>query len=26
VSYRARRLGWREVSNWQELHDAAVNK
>lgn len=23
VSFPARRLGWREVANWQELHDAA---
>ncbi len=24
VRYRAGRMGWREVSNWQELHRAAV--
>ncbi|MFL6659239.1 MAG: pilus assembly protein, partial [Massilia sp.] len=23
VSFPAKRLGWREVANWQELHDAA---
>jgi type IV pilus assembly protein PilY1 len=23
VRFKARRLGWREVSNWQELHEAA---
>ena len=25
VSYRAGRMGWREVANWKELHEAAVN-
>ncbi len=23
LRFRARRLGWREVANWKELHDAA---
>ena len=26
VSFPAKRLGWREVANWQELHDAASKK
>jgi type IV pilus assembly protein PilY1 len=26
VSFRAGRLGWREVVNWQDLHDAATKK
>ena len=26
VSVPARRVSWREVANWQELHDAAKNK
>ena len=26
VSFPAKRLGWREVANWQELHDAATRK
>ena len=26
TSFPAKRLGWREVSNWQELHEAAAKK
>ena len=26
VNFPARRLGWREVANWQELHEAASKK
>ena len=26
VSFAAKRLGWREVANWQELHEAARKK
>ncbi|MBC7455769.1 MAG: hypothetical protein H7335_19155, partial [Massilia sp.] len=26
VSFPAKRLGWREVANWQELHEAATRK
>ena len=26
TTYPAKRLGWREVSNWQELHEAAAKK
>ena len=26
ISFAAKRLGWREVANWQELHEAAARK
>jgi len=26
ISFAAKRLGWREVANWQELHEAARKK